>query len=105
LAPFCLALDLIGLVFLLAMTVTSFRPIRRRLGPTNWRRLHKIGIYALWLLPTYLYLDDFQHDHRVFNLAAVSLLLAALVVRGLAWMRRPGSLWRARWAEGRLPTT
>ena len=34
---------------LLAMTVTSFRAPRRRIGPKAWRILHKGGIYAMWL--------------------------------------------------------
>jgi DMSO/TMAO reductase YedYZ heme-binding membrane subunit len=89
--PFDLALDITGLLFLLAMTVTSFHPVRRRLIPGHWRRLHKSGIYVLWLLPTYFYLDDFHRDHSVFNFTVLAALLAALGVRGLAWARRPVS--------------
>ena len=87
--PFDLALDITGLLFLLAMTVTSFHPVRRRLGPVRWRRLHKTGIYVLWFLPTYFYLDDLHRDHSVFNFAVFAALLAALGVRILAWARRP----------------
>jgi methionine sulfoxide reductase heme-binding subunit len=89
--PFDLALDVTGLLFLLAMTVTSFHPVRRRLSPGHWRRLHKTGIYTLWLLPTYFYLDDFHRDHSVFNFTVFAALLAALGVRSLAWARRPVS--------------
>ena len=83
-APFDLALDFTGLVFLLAMTVTSFYPVRRRVSPVLWRRLHKTGIYTLWLLPTYFYLDDFYQDHTVFNFVMFAVLLAALTVRILS---------------------
>jgi len=86
-APFDLALDLTGLLFLLAMTVTSFYPVRQRLHPAHWRRLHKTGIYVLWFLPTYFYLDDFQRDHSLFNFSALALLLAAFAIRVLAWAR------------------
>jgi DMSO/TMAO reductase YedYZ heme-binding membrane subunit len=92
-ALFDLALDFTGLVFLLAMTVTSFYPVRRRVNPGHWRRLHKTGIYTLWLLPTYFYLDDFYLDHTVFNFVMVAALLAALTVRILA---------RARGREARV---
>src|SRR6202034_4701876 len=49
-------LDLIGLACLLALTLTSFRSIAQRLNPASWRRLHKIGVYVIWLLATYIYL-------------------------------------------------
>lgn len=39
----------IGYAFLLAMTVTSFMPVRKRMRPKHWKWLHKIGIYALWV--------------------------------------------------------
>jgi DMSO/TMAO reductase YedYZ heme-binding membrane subunit len=87
-----LALDCLGLVVLLAMTITSFRPFKRRLSSANWRRLHKAGIYTLWLLPTVFYSEDFIRDHDLFSLAMVSALLAALALRGLAWARQSGAL-------------
>ncbi len=37
-----------GYLFLTAMTVTSFMPVRRRMKPRNWKLLHKTGIYFLW---------------------------------------------------------
>jgi methionine sulfoxide reductase heme-binding subunit len=92
--PFDLALDFTGLVFLLAMTVTSFYPVRKRVSPALWRRLHKAGIYTLWLLPTYFYLDDFYLDHTVFNFVMFAALLAALTLRILA---------RVRGREGAVP--
>jgi DMSO/TMAO reductase YedYZ heme-binding membrane subunit len=92
LRPVDLALDITGLVFLLAMTLTSFQRFRRRLTPANWRRLHKTGIYTLWFLPTYFYLDDLRKGHDVFNLAAFTVLLAAFALRVLAWARRSSPL-------------
>ena len=38
----------VGYLFLVAMTLTSFRFGRRLLSPANWRRLHLVGIYFLW---------------------------------------------------------
>jgi hypothetical protein len=37
-----------GYLFLIAMTVTSFKPGRRLLTAKQWRLLHKSGIYFLW---------------------------------------------------------
>jgi len=38
----------VGYLFLFAMTVTSFMPVRKRMKPKNWKLLHKSGIYFLW---------------------------------------------------------
>ena len=38
----------IGYAFLLALTVTSFRFVRKRMRANHWRRLHLSGIYFLW---------------------------------------------------------
>lgn len=37
-----------GYLFLIAMTITSFKFARKRMSPKNWRLLHKTGIYFLW---------------------------------------------------------
>ena len=34
-------------VLMLGMVITSFERPARAIGPRNWRRLHKIGLYAL----------------------------------------------------------
>jgi hypothetical protein len=94
LQPRDLTLDLIGLSFLLAMTVTSFARFRGGMSPANWRRLHKTGIYTLWFLPTFFFLDDFIRERDPFDATAVAILLAALAVRiaGRAVVRRPQSI-------------
>lgn len=38
----------VGYLFLIAMTITSFRATRRHMKPKTWRRLHLSGIYFLW---------------------------------------------------------
>jgi len=92
-----LTLDLIGLLFLLAMTATSFAPVRRKMPPAHWHRLHKAGIYALWFLPTFFFLDDLLRDRDLLSGAAVGLLVAALVLRiaGRVLVSRPGSVAQA----------
>lgn len=39
----------IGYSFLIAMTITSFKFGRKHLSPKQWKRLHTIGIYSLWI--------------------------------------------------------
>ena len=38
----------IGYLFLIAMTITSFKMFRKLLRPKHWTLLHKSGIYFLW---------------------------------------------------------
>jgi DMSO/TMAO reductase YedYZ heme-binding membrane subunit len=37
-----------GYLLLIAMTLTSFMPVRRKLSPKQWQTLHKASIYFLW---------------------------------------------------------
>jgi hypothetical protein len=80
-------LDLIGLAFLLALTLTSFRAIAHRLRPVSWRRIHKTGIYAIWLLATYVNLAGARGDMDLFHIIALSVLVAAWLLRVAAWTR------------------
>jgi methionine sulfoxide reductase heme-binding subunit len=77
-------LDLIGLIFLLMMTLTSFRWAARRLSSANWRRLHKAGVYIIWFVATYIYLNSLRNGGDVFRAIATSLLIAAWVLRVIA---------------------
>jgi sulfoxide reductase heme-binding subunit YedZ len=72
-------LDLIGLAFLLALTLTSFRPLAHR--------LHKTGVYAIWLLATYIYLAGARGDADVFHIAALIVFAGAWLLRAAAWTR------------------
>jgi DMSO/TMAO reductase YedYZ heme-binding membrane subunit len=40
---------ILGYFFLIAMTITSFSFGRKKLTPRQWKYLHKIGIYSLWI--------------------------------------------------------
>jgi len=40
---------ILGYFFLAAMTLTSFQFGRKHLKPEQWKHLHKIGIYSLWI--------------------------------------------------------
>lgn len=82
-----LTLDLIGLGFLTAMTLTSFRWLSRHLRPRHWRYLHKTGIYAIWLLAVYIYQGGARHDRDLTDIGALVALLAAGLLRLAAWVR------------------
>jgi sulfoxide reductase heme-binding subunit YedZ len=87
---FVTALDLIGAGFLLAMTLTSFRWFARRLSLANWRRLHKAGAYAIWLLATYIYVSDVRYERDVVHALVATAFLAAWILRVTAWAVRRG---------------
>lgn len=85
---FVTALDLTGAGFLLAMTLTSFRPVARHLSLANWRRLHKAGGYAIWLLATYIYVSDVRYDRDMTHTLVVCIFLVAWILRVAAWVTR-----------------
>jgi sulfoxide reductase heme-binding subunit YedZ len=74
-------LDLIGLAFLFALTLTSFRLPAARLSPKSWRRLHKTGVYAIWSLATYIFLTGARGGVDLFHIVALSVLGAAWLLR------------------------
>jgi sulfoxide reductase heme-binding subunit YedZ len=79
--------DLTAAVFLLAMTLTSFRWLARRLSLADWRRLHKAGSYAIWLLATYIYVSDVRYERDPVHALVASVFLAAWILRVAAWAR------------------
>jgi methionine sulfoxide reductase heme-binding subunit len=87
-SPRDLTLDFIAVSFLLAMTLTSFRSIARRLSLANWRRLHKVGAYTICLVVTFFYLDDIRTRWNPLYLGMACLLLFAWVLRIFAWARK-----------------
>jgi hypothetical protein len=87
---FVTALDLTGAGFLLAMTLTSFRWIAHHLSTVNWRRLHKTGAYAIWLLATYIYVSDVRYERDVVHALVASVFLGAWILRVAAWAVRHG---------------
>ena len=78
--------DLIGAVFLLALTLTSSQRAVRLLGAANWRRLHKTGVYVIWLLATELYFHRLTTDRS--HAAVFGALIAAGGLRFAAAARQ-----------------
>lgn len=81
-------LDVIGLIFLLLLTLTSFRWSKRRLSSAAWRRLHKTGVYVIWLLATEIFAGIVRGGGDRIHDAFLSLLLAAWLLRVAAWMKQ-----------------
>jgi len=83
-----IALDLIGATFLVAMTVTSFPRLSRWLSRAGWRRLHKTGVYVIWGLATYIYLQRLPQAHGIRAYLPIAVLLAAGLLRAAAWAQQ-----------------
>lgn len=67
------------------MTLTSFRGASRHVSVATWRRLHKTGVYVIWLRATYIYQSFARAGHDIFDVTAVGILLLAGGIRAAAW--------------------
>ena len=82
---------MVGYAVLALMMATSSDAAVRRLGPANWRRLHRAGLWYLWIVFLLTYLPrllgkvpDAGGGPVEFTLA-VALLAAILGLRVAAW--------------------
>jgi len=80
-----LGMDVAGLIFLIALTVTSYRNVRQRMPARSWLLLHRAGVYAIWFLATWIYLLRMRYSPDLLHLAALLILLSALGIRALSW--------------------
>lgn len=80
-------LDVIGLLFLVALTVTSFGSAPRRLGAARFRALHRSGLYVLWFLPTFFFAEDWFSGHDPRYGATALALLGMAALRGVLTLR------------------
>ena len=83
------AVQLPGYVLLIAMALTSFRPVRRKLSPKQWRTLHKGGIYFLWgvVWSTYWYELYYYEDIQIIDYVFYWAGFLAWSTRIVAWSR------------------
>ncbi len=83
---------LVGYLFLILMTITSFKPGRQRLTPkpAQWKWLHTIGIYFLWAYAfgTYWYAVFYYENPDTLHYLYYALGVAALGVRIAAWVKK-----------------
>ena len=74
-----------GLILVALMTVTSAIVVRRRMSPVAWRRLHTIGIYAVWSIFFLCLVDSVARKETSHPISAygafILTLLAAMTLR------------------------
>ena len=70
----------LGYGFILLMTITSFKRPAAILGRRNWRILHTLGMYYLWLSFTVAFSSRLSESWLIYT-PFVSILILAVVVR------------------------
>ena len=70
----------LGYLFIIAMTATSFQSTAALLGHRNWKILHTVGMYYLWLAFIYSFSHGLEKS-LVIYLPFVSLLAIAILLR------------------------
>jgi len=76
-------------LFLVAMTITSFFPVRKKMNRKVWRALHWTGIYYLWydIELTYWYEVNLYEDRQIIDYIYVTLGGLAYLARVSEWIR------------------
>jgi DMSO/TMAO reductase YedYZ heme-binding membrane subunit len=76
-------------LFLVAMTITSFFPVRRKMNRKVWYALHWMGIYYLWydVELTYWYEVNLYEDRQIIDYIYVTLGGLAYLARVTEWIR------------------
>jgi DMSO/TMAO reductase YedYZ heme-binding membrane subunit len=76
-------------LFLTAMTITSFHPVRRKMNRKLWSVLHWVGIYYLWYVVwiTYWYEVTAYDDRQIIDYIYVVLGALAYLARVGEWIR------------------
>jgi hypothetical protein len=87
---FDLAEQIPGYLILIAMTATSFRFGRSKLSASQWKILHKGGIYFLWgvVWSTYWFELFYYEDIQAIDYAYYWAGFAAWGIRMLAWSKK-----------------
>ncbi len=79
-----------GYVFLIAMTITSFRPGRQLLSARQWKLLHKTGIYFICFVvwTTYWFELFYYDDIQIIDYAYYWAGFVAWGCRMAAWTKK-----------------
>ena len=83
-----LLLRMASYVFLFALTITSFFPVRRRMRPMYWRWLHLAGIWYFWAAIWASYAPmALSSDAKTIDVVYTVIGLVALALRITAYLR------------------
>ena len=84
---------MLSYVLLLALTVTSFFPVRRAMDPSHWRLLHLVGIWYFWAAIWVSYAETVMAgDTRVIAIVFLISGLLVLTLRCAAYLKKRSAL-------------
>ncbi|MEV0670801.1 hypothetical protein [Mycobacterium sp. NPDC050441] len=83
-------LDFIAYGFIIAMTITSFDRISKRMQYSTWKRLHLTGSYVIWFTFFIAYWRR-GVTYTEFYGPFLMIVLAALIIRFIAKAKRGGA--------------
>ena len=84
---------MLSYVLLLALTVTSFFPVRRAMDPRHWRLLHWVGIRYFWAAIWVSYAETVMAgDTRVIAIVFLISGLLVLTLRCAAYLKKRSAL-------------
>ena len=84
---------MLSYLLLLALTVTSFFPVRRVMDPRHWRLLHLVGIWYFWAAIWVSYAETvMMGDTRVIAIVFVVAGLFVLTLRCAAYLKKRSAL-------------
>jgi hypothetical protein len=92
-------LDFIGYGFIIAMTITSFDRVAKRMQYAAWQRLHVTGSYVIWFTFFIAYWRR-GVTYTEFYGPFLMVFLAALIIRFIAKSKRGKNKGRANAADG-----
>jgi sulfoxide reductase heme-binding subunit YedZ len=80
---------MLSYALLLALTVTSFFPVRRAMDPRHWRLLHRVGIWYFWAAIWVSYAETVMvGDTRLIAIVYTVTGLLVLTVRFAAYCEK-----------------
>ena len=83
-----LVLRMLSYLLLLALTITSFYPVRRAMRPRSWRVLHLVGVWYFWAAIWVSYAGGLLNgDTRIIAIVYVIAGLIVLTVRLAAYLK------------------
>ncbi len=68
-------------VFITIMTITSFDSTRNLLSTKNWKRVHTIGSYFIWIIFTKSYLPEIANTPKtaIFSIILIGVILLRIL--------------------------
>jgi sulfoxide reductase heme-binding subunit YedZ len=89
--PDGLAIRIVSYIFLIAMTVTSFFPVRRKMRSQHWRWLHLAGIWYFWAAIWTSYAGQaLSSEAKTIDVVYTVMGLLVLILRVAAYLKTRG---------------